>query len=72
MDITEPITIDDTGQVIRMIKILYSKDIESIRNGDEPIYFWKHEVKEIKRIISEHPDWDDYEVASWIIDGEGA
>ena len=69
-DIFEPIVVDTPKSVSLVVKTLFSNDVKLVRSGFIPSDLEMEEITEIKNTITEHPEWSDYEVASWIIDNE--
>ncbi len=69
-DIFKPIVVNTPEGVSVVVKTLFSNDVKLIRSGYIPSDLETEEITEIKKTITEHPEWSDYEVASWIIDNE--
>lgn len=69
-DIFKPIVVDTSEGVSVVVKTLFSNDVKLVRSGYIPSDLETEEITEIKKTITEHPEWSDYEVASWIIDNE--
>lgn len=69
-DIFKPIVVDTPEGVSVVVKTLFSNDVKLVRSGYIPSDLETEEITEIKKTITEHPEWSDYEVASWIIDEE--
>ena len=69
-DIFEPIVVNTPKGVSVVIKALFSNDVKLVRSGYVPSDLETEEITKIKKTIIEHPEWSDYEVASWIIDNE--
>lgn len=69
-DMFEPIVLNTPKGVSVVVKTLFSNDVKLVRSGYIPSDLETEEITEIKKTITEHPEWSDYEVASWIIDKE--
>lgn len=69
-DIFKPIVVDTPEGVSVLVKTLFSNDVKLVRSGYIPSDLETEEITKIKKTITEHPEWSDYEVASWIIDEE--
>ncbi len=70
MDILEPIVVDDPEGAKKVVKTLYANDVKWVR-ADQPLSdLEQEEIQAIKKAIAEHPEWNDYEVASWVLDQE--
>lgn len=69
-DIFKPIIVNTPEGVSVVVKTLFSNDVKLVRSGYIPSDLETEEITEIKKTITEYPEWSDYEVASWIIDKE--
>ncbi|MCR5227310.1 MAG: hypothetical protein K6E27_08875 [Eubacterium sp.] len=70
MDILEPIVINDPEGAKKVVKTLYANDVKWVRADQPPSDLEQEEIQAIKMAIAEHPEWNDYEVASWVLDQE--
>lgn len=69
-DIFKPIVVNTPKGASVVVKTLFSNDVKLVRSGYIPSDLEAEEIIKIKKTITEHPEWSDYEVASWIIDNE--
>ena len=70
MDIFEPVVVNDPEGAKVVVKALYANDVKWVRANQPPSDLEQEEIKAIQKAISEHPDWSDYEVASWVLEQE--
>lgn len=69
-NILEPVEVNNPESSKILIKTLYSHEVMLVRNGYRPSVIDSKEIAEIEKAIAEHPEWNNYEVASWVIDNE--
>ena len=69
-NILEPVEVNNPESAKILIKTLYSHEVMLVRNGYRPSVIDSKEIAEIEKAIAEHPEWNNYEVASWVIDNE--
>lgn len=69
-DMFKPIIVNTPEGVSVVVKTLFSNDVKLVRSGYIPSDLETEEITEIKKTITEHPGWSDYEVANWIIEKE--
>lgn len=69
-NILEPVEVNNPESSKILIKTLYSHEVMLVRNGYRPSVIDSKEIAEIEKAIAKHPEWNDYEVASWVIDNE--